>query len=189
MRLCDGCGAEVDEVHIRRRIERLEMATRFRPIHIQVLLLDDAPPRSIEDYFYRSPVQGETRSESAKRFVGEVLTAAGITGEDTTNAEAALADFQRRGFYLAEAVECPVAPEDVVERVSRMHETLIKRIEFSYRPRYVVVVGAAAQGLIPLLKKTTIGEKLVTRESSDTTGGREAMTGAEIAASLERVMR
>src|ERR1700719_4321526 len=38
MRVCDGCGAPADEAHVRQRIERLEMATRFRPIHIQGLL-------------------------------------------------------------------------------------------------------------------------------------------------------
>ena len=49
--VCDGCGAQVDEAHIRQRIERLELATRFRPIHIQVLLLDAAPPAETRRLF------------------------------------------------------------------------------------------------------------------------------------------
>ncbi len=54
MPLCDGCGAQVDGAHIRRRIERLELATRFRPIHIQAIILDAAPFATPEDYFYRA---------------------------------------------------------------------------------------------------------------------------------------
>ncbi len=55
MPVCDGCGMQADDAHIRRRIERLELATRFRPIHIQALLIDAAPPSRSEDYFYRPP--------------------------------------------------------------------------------------------------------------------------------------
>lgn len=51
MPVCDGCGVQADGDHIRRRIERLELATRFRPIHIHVLLVDAAPPSRLEDYF------------------------------------------------------------------------------------------------------------------------------------------
>jgi hypothetical protein len=40
--------------HIRRRIERLELATRYRPVHIQTLLIGAAPPEAMEEYFYSS---------------------------------------------------------------------------------------------------------------------------------------
>jgi len=36
---CDGCGQPASAEHIARRLQRLEWATRFRPIHIQALLL------------------------------------------------------------------------------------------------------------------------------------------------------
>ena len=54
MSVCDGCGAVADDKHIRERIERLELATRFRPVHIRALLIDAAPPPRVEDYFYRA---------------------------------------------------------------------------------------------------------------------------------------
>jgi hypothetical protein len=54
MALCDGCGLTVDAEHIRQRIERLELATRYRPVHIQMLLVGAAPPERPEDYFYSS---------------------------------------------------------------------------------------------------------------------------------------
>jgi hypothetical protein len=58
MAICDGCGMEVGAEHIRARIERLELATRFRPVHIHTLLLGDAPPERAEDYFYASEKEG-----------------------------------------------------------------------------------------------------------------------------------
>jgi hypothetical protein len=165
MRLCDGCGAPADEAHLRRRIERLEMATRFRPIHIQVLLLGDAPPTRTEDYFYRPLRDGESRSASAKNFFIEILKAAGIAPGAAANEEAALAEFQRRGFYLADAIECPIEssapePEDLNERISNSAPTVVKRIEFSYRPKQVFAIGPAVKALIPLLQKSSIGNRL-----------------------------
>jgi hypothetical protein len=161
MRVCDGCGAPADETHIRERIERLEMPTRFRPIHIQVLLLGDAPPVRIEDYFYRPLRDGESRSAGAKDFFIEMLHEAGITPDAAATEEAALAEFQRRGFYLADAIECPVAtPEELSERVAQASSTILKRIEFSYRPKHVVPIGDAVKALIPMLQKSSIGDRL-----------------------------
>jgi hypothetical protein len=58
MTVCDGCGALVEADHIRARIERLELATRYRPVHIQTLLIGDRPPARAEDYFYASGKEG-----------------------------------------------------------------------------------------------------------------------------------
>ena len=59
MPICDGCGAAVGSEHIRKRIERLELATRYRPVHIQTLLVGDAPPSRDEDYLYSSEKNAE----------------------------------------------------------------------------------------------------------------------------------
>ena len=59
MPICDGCGATVDAEHIRKRIARLELATRYRPVHIQTLLVGDAPPAHDEDYVYSSERDAE----------------------------------------------------------------------------------------------------------------------------------
>jgi hypothetical protein len=161
MLVCDGCGAPADEAHIRQRIERLEMATRFRPIHIQTLFLADAPTSRIEDYFYRPLPEGESRSAEAEEFFAEMMKEAGIGPDVAANEEAALAEFQRRGFYLAYAVECPVAtPQELSERITTASSTLIKRIEFSYRPKHVVLIGVAVKAIAPGLRKSTIGDRL-----------------------------
>lgn len=58
MPTCDGCGAVVEAEHIRRRIERLELATRYRPVHIQTLLIGVAPPSRAKEDFYASETEG-----------------------------------------------------------------------------------------------------------------------------------
>ena len=98
MPICDGCGAQVDEAHIRRRIERLELATRFRPIHIQVLLLDAAPLAAPADDFYRA-AGSIKRSAASQMFFDEIAKSIGRNSHDTTEEESVLTEFQRRGFY------------------------------------------------------------------------------------------
>src|SRR5437899_2234034 len=50
--LCDGCGIPATPEHIARRLRHLELATRFRPIHIGILFVAEAPPPRLENYFY-----------------------------------------------------------------------------------------------------------------------------------------
>jgi hypothetical protein len=153
VKICDGCGAPADEAHVRRRIERLELATRYRPIHIQVLLLADAPPAGPEDDFYRVPAEAEKRSPESEGFFVETLAAAGIPREAAADTEAALAAFQHRGFYLAYALECPLAASDDRDaRIRAAAPTIRKRIQFSYRPKQVILTGAAKNQLAPLLE-------------------------------------
>ena len=78
MPICDGCGAQVDDAHIRRRIERLELATRFRPVHISVLLIDAAPPAPIEDYFYRATSDRSERSPASREYFDGLAKCAGV---------------------------------------------------------------------------------------------------------------
>jgi len=188
MRICDGCGAPADEAHIRARIERLELATRFRPIHIQVLLLEDSPAVRPEDYFYQPARDGERRrSPDADAFFREMLLAAGMSSEMATNEEAALAEFQRRGFYLADAVECPIAsPEGLRSRVIQALPTIVKRVEFSYRPKHVVPIGAEITGLIDSLRKSSIAQRIVVPQIAITGSATLPMSGEIIAAALAR---
>src|SRR5260370_8364177 len=53
--LCDGCGLAASAEHIAARMERLELATRFRPIHVNVLFVALHPMPRLEDDFYRPP--------------------------------------------------------------------------------------------------------------------------------------
>jgi hypothetical protein len=145
--VCDGCGAPVDEEHIRRRIERLELATRFRPIHISVLLIDAAPPARREDFFYTLP--GDARSAAAQAYFNELAKLSGGTLGSAAQTEPVLAEFQRRGFFLTSAVECAIGdPEDLNAAVRRLAPIVLRRVQTSYKPKYVVLISDPTSALI-----------------------------------------
>ncbi|MGB0036784.1 MAG: hypothetical protein WBP79_15045 [Candidatus Acidiferrales bacterium] len=162
MPVCDGCGAQTDDAHIRRRIERLELATRFRPIHIQVLLLEAAPPASTEDYFYRSAPDRATRSLASRMYFDDLVKCADVAPAADLNEESALAEFQRHGFFLAYVVECPIEEHDEPDGVlNRLSATLLKRIQTSYKPKFIAPIGQPMQELIPFLELSGLANKLV----------------------------
>ena len=162
MPVCDGCGSTVDESHIRRRIERLELATRFRPIHIQVLLLDAAPPARVEDYFYRVAPDASARSLASRMFFDELAKCAGHAAGGELNEEAALAEFQRRGFFLAYGVECPLEEvSDPEQALNRLGPTVVRRIQSSYKPKFVAPLGQSMTVLIPLLELSGLSDRLI----------------------------
>jgi len=97
---CDGCGQLASAEHIARRLQRLEWATRFRPIHIQALLLTASAPEADSDFLY-SPDNAFTGP------AGAILTALGISTAGKSSEEV-LADFQKRGLVLASLLECPI---------------------------------------------------------------------------------
>jgi hypothetical protein len=162
MPVCDGCGAQVDDAHIRARIERLEMATRVRPIHIQVLLLGVAPPVRAEDYFYRAAEKGTERSAGARAFFEALLQCTGENPRRFATEPEALAEFQRRGLFFTHVVECPADTEAEREAaLVRCAPSLLKRIQFSYKPKFVAPIFSGLQSIIPLLAAAGMAERLI----------------------------
>jgi hypothetical protein len=160
MPVCDGCGVQADDAHIRRRIERLELATRFRPIHIHVLLIDAAPPSRLEDYFYRLACNREGRSKNARYYFDEIVKCSGFAPHSEMTEESALAEFQHRGFYLAHVLECPIEPADAAAAIERAGPVLIRRIEKSYKPKYVALLSASLAKVIPLFERSELRDRL-----------------------------
>jgi hypothetical protein len=161
MPVCDGCRMPADDAHIRRRIERLELATRFRPIHIQLLLIDAAPPTRTEDYFYRPASNREERSKNSRHYFDEIVKCSGFAAPEMAE-EAALAEFQHRGFYLACAVECPVEPTvDLAAALQRAGPVLIRRIEKSYKPKYVALLSSSLVPIVPLFERSELRDRLL----------------------------
>jgi hypothetical protein len=159
--VCDGCGVQADDAHIRRRIERLELATRFRPIHIQVLLIDAAPPARPEDYFYHA-ANREERSQSSRDYFDEIAKCCGLTINPQMNDESTLAEFQHRGFYLAHVRECPAEPADELdEALERLGSVMIRRVEKSYKPKYIVLLSASSGELIPQFERSEMRDRLI----------------------------
>ena len=73
-------------------------------------------------------------------------------GSDSHAADTArLAEFQRRGYYLAYLSECPIPEnrEPAASTIARLGPTLIRRIRFNYRPKHIAPLG---QELFPLVE-------------------------------------
>ena len=135
MAVCDGCGREADAGHVRRRIERLEAATRYRPVHVETLLIGSAPPERMEEYFYASETEG--------------------------------AELQRNGIFLVYAVECPLPDgTDARDAVRRAAASMVKRVQFSYKPQAVVLFSEATAELIVPLREAGFGERLVLQDET-----------------------
>jgi hypothetical protein len=162
MPICDGCSVGVDAQHIRQRIERLELATRFRPVHIQVLLLDEAPPARMEDYFYQPAQDSSIQSSSSAQYHDQLLKCAGLEPKAGDPQESQLSDFQRRGFFLAYAVECPVESKAKLEdALRRSSGTLVKRMLHSYRPKKIALLFQPGQELASTLEGNGLSDRLI----------------------------
>jgi hypothetical protein len=151
--VCDGCGAQGDEAHLRERIERLELASRFRPIHINILLIDAAPPARRADFFYQVTDTCGDRSAAGQDYLAELAKLAGPTAGPAER-ESVLTEFQRRGFFLASAVECPVAsPDTLIDAIRRLAPTVARRIQASYKPKYVALISGPTRELVEPLEQ------------------------------------
>jgi hypothetical protein len=163
--VCDGCGLPASAGHMAQRLERLELATRFRPIHTNVLFVTLEPMVRVEDDFYRPP--------ESRGFFGSFLTALDISpdADGPGSDPASLLEFQRRGYYLTYLSECPVTPRPsadsnadgnpALDCIPRLAPTLVKRIRFNYKPKYVALLGTTLQPLIEILQQSGIGPLLL----------------------------
>ena len=121
--VCDGCGLPASPEHIAARMERLELVTRFRPIHIHLLFVAFDPMPRLEDDFYKPPesrdffdsflsamnISPDAEGRGPHPGTAEISPQAESTGRDA--GPAMLLEFQRRGCYLTYLSECPVTPE------------------------------------------------------------------------------
>lgn len=150
---CDGCGQLASAEHIARRLQRLEWSTRFRPIHMQVLLLGASAPESDEEFLYfpQSRFHG---------LVGQILSALSITAEGRS-AEEVLTEFQKRGLYLTYALECPVEPASdsslMDELLDRHLPQAMARIRRSLKPKRLLVLSPELQPFLTQLTEATLG--------------------------------
>ena len=163
---CDGCGQPADSEHMKARVERLEMATRFRPIHIHTLVVGTCPPAAIADYFYNvSPERGPRSDEGRAGFAQLTLCAPDASAKAdgaAANEEAVLIEWQRRGLFLATAVDCPIEPGAALDAAIRdFAKTLVLRLNTSFRPKHVALVGGATTALIATLEASGWQGKLL----------------------------
>ena len=149
---CDGCGQSASPEHIAQRLQRLELSTRYRPIHIGTLLLGGVSPQSDGDFLYAGKFAGEA---------GALLEAVGISPAGKSP-ETVLSEFQRGGFFLTHVLECPLETgqaekpscEDLlVRRVS----AVMTRIRRSLKPKRVVLISEVLAPLTATLSSADLG--------------------------------
>lgn len=156
--LCDGCGQPASPEHIARRLQRLEWATRYRPIHLHTLILGATSPLAPADFLY-SPE--ETHSGEA----AHLFAAAGISTPGKP-ADAIQAEFQRRGSYLTHVLECPLdvtsGGADFLNNVlvARL-PMLFKRIRRSLKPKRLALISGSLTPFIERFASTQLGCDLV----------------------------
>ncbi len=166
---CDGCGQMASPEHIARRLRRLEWATRYRPVHIQTLLLGAFAPGEDAEFVYAPG--GEFGGEA-----GHLLHAVGIATEGRT-ATAVHEEFQAAGFFLAHILECPVedglspiidgeralerrrkaAATDTTELLREHLPAVASRIRRSLKPKRVMLVTELLGPVVEAIVSMNLG--------------------------------
>jgi len=152
--ICDGCGQRASAEHIARRLERLEWATRYRPVHIHTLLLGGVAPLDEHEFLY-SP-KGEFRGEASR-----VFSAAGVSlaGKDP---DAAHTEFQRGGFFLTHVLECPFEEvsgdtNGLTPSLARQLSAVATRIRRSLKPKRVVLFSRTLEPSLDQILALSLG--------------------------------
>jgi len=147
---CDGCGQLADSQHIALRLQRLEWATRFRPVHIQALLLSGISPPRDDEFLYN--LDGKFEGESRV-----ILDAVGISSEGN-NSESILSEFQKRGLMLIHVLECPLlASSSPSQLLEKQLAATVTRIRRSLKPKRVMLVSADLPRVAEKLRQADLG--------------------------------
>jgi hypothetical protein len=143
---CDGCGQFAPPAHIARRLQRLEWATRYRPVHVQTLLLGGIVPSQQSSYLYAESEQFSGES-------GQLLRALEISTEGKSR-DAILTEFQKRGLLLGHILDCPLegrlSSSEVLGLLERQLRSTLVKIRRSLKPKRVLLFS---KELAPLLGK------------------------------------
>jgi hypothetical protein len=152
--VCDGCGQAASGEHIARRLRRLEWTTRYRPVHIQTLLLGAFSPQEENDFLYAPG--GEFGGETAA-----LLAAAGISTAGKTR-DAVHTEFQRAGFFLTHVLECPIEgegslPPDALAALRERLAAVATRIRRSLKPKRVMLITELLSPLVDDISALDLG--------------------------------
>jgi hypothetical protein len=180
---CDGCGQIASPEHIDRRLQRLEWATRYRPVHIQALLLGAVAP--VEDSAFLYSPGEEFRGEAAL-----LLRAVGMSAVGKTP-EAIQAEFQRAGYFLTYILECPLdeavsSKADLAKLLTERLPVVASRIRRSLKPKYVMLVTELPECVVEDVLALDLGRPVVMDQGKPFALGSASKDGA-IARFLERL--
>ena len=154
---CDGCGQFAAPAHIARRLQRLEWATRYRPVHIQVVLLGGIVPAQQGSYLYAdsAPFSGE----AAQLLEAVQLPTEGKTRDDV------LTEFQKRGLLLIHVLECPLeghlSPSEISRLLERQLRSTLVRIRHSLKPKRVLLFSQELAALASKVSEAVLDSPLL----------------------------
>ena len=148
---CDGCGQLAAPGHIARRLQRLEWATRFRPLHIQTLLLGGVSPQDDDEFLYN--LDSSTKGEAQVVLDAVQISTKGKSREDV------LTEFQKLGLMLTHVLECPIDGDatDSREVIEKHLLAAVARIRRSLKPKRVLLLWADLERLGDQLRRTDLG--------------------------------
>jgi hypothetical protein len=180
--LCDGCGQPASPEHIARRLQRLEWATRYRPIHLHTLLLGAISPLAPVEFLY-SPEK--THSGEAAHLVA----AAGISISGKS-ADTIQSEFQRRGIYLTHVLECPLdvpstGPDFLTNAFITRLPALFTRIRRSLKPKRLALISRSLTPLIERFASAQLNCELVLDDGR--AFALDHLSPAEVTAAIARV--
>ncbi|MGB2625490.1 MAG: hypothetical protein WAK20_01765 [Candidatus Acidiferrum sp.] len=143
MLLCDGCGQFAPPAHIARRLQRLEWATRYRPVHIQTLLIGGILPSQQSSFLYADSEQVSGEAKQLLRAV-EIST-------DGKSRDQFLGEFQKRGLLLIHVLDCPLegrlSPVEVQGLLDRQLASTLVRVRRSLKPKRVLLFSKELAGV------------------------------------------
>jgi hypothetical protein len=155
---CDGCGQLASPEHLAGRLRRLEWSTRFRPLHIQTLLLGAIAPQDDEEFVY----------SDAAVFRGEAAAVLGVAGLVAAGKGPAELhhELQRSGIFVAHVLECPLNPDAVSGTlqqllVQRLPSTMT-RIRRSIKPKRVALISPELEAFRESFTAGNLGCEVVT---------------------------
>ncbi len=155
---CDGCGQHASPAHLARRLQRLEWTTRYRPVHIQALLLGGIAPEADAAFLYFP--EGNYQGEAAN-----LLDALQISREGKS-ADAVLTEVQKRGLLLAYVLECPLEPDlattDAQQLLEKQLPAVIARIRRSLKPRRILLFSRELAALAGKFTEQALGSPVFT---------------------------
>jgi hypothetical protein len=158
---CDGCGQATSAEHLAARFRRLEWATRYRPIHVNTLVLGGVAPAEDAEFVYSDaqPFRGET---------ARLLRVAGIDAAGKT-AEEMHHEFQRAGFFVAHVLDCPVdkaeaSDANLRELIAKRLPAAFTRIRRSIKPKRLVLLGSALDAFVQNFQREELGCSLILDE-------------------------
>ncbi len=150
---CDGCGQPASPEHFARRLQRLEWTSRFRPVHIQTLLVSAISPESDSAFLYNPA--GNWTGEAAG-----LLAAANIQFANK-NPEAILAEFQKLGLQLVYVLDCPLegtaSESEIPTLLQSQLRSTIARIRRSLKPKKVRLISPQLELFASQLSQAVLG--------------------------------